>query len=161
MNIFYLHHCPEQCAKWLCDRHVVKMILETAQLLSTAHVVIDGNQVAYKATHLDHPSTLWVMEAQDNYRWAYRHLQALIEEHQYRYPSSPLHKTARHLEGLSEPPRGIKLTKRTPIKLAMPLILRTLFDGVNAYREYYSIYKRKFKDGRDATWTRRSPPDWF
>ena len=56
MNIFYLSRDPVEAAKLQCDRHVVKMILETAQLLSTAHVELDGEQVAYKATHKNHPS---------------------------------------------------------------------------------------------------------
>ena len=60
MNLFYLHRDPVEAARMQCDRHVVKMILETAQMLSTAHIELDGIQVAYKATHKNHPSTVWV-----------------------------------------------------------------------------------------------------
>ena len=60
MNLFYLHRDPVEAARLQCDRHVVKMILETAQMLSTAHLELDGKQVAYKATHKNHPSTVWV-----------------------------------------------------------------------------------------------------
>ena len=58
MNFFYLDDCPRRAAENMCDQHVVKMILETAQLLSTAHVELDGDQVAYKATHKNHPSAV-------------------------------------------------------------------------------------------------------
>jgi hypothetical protein len=60
MNLFYLHRDAYEAARLQCDKHVVKMILETAQMLSTAHVELDGQQVAYKATHKNHPSTVWV-----------------------------------------------------------------------------------------------------
>lgn len=161
MNVFYLSHCPIQCAQWMHDRHVVKMILETAQLLSTAYVVIDGNQVAYKPTHSDHPSLLWAIESRANYEWLYRHFVALIDEHQHRYPKSSIHKSARYCGVLKVPPKGLKGTRRTPIKLAIPLPLRLMYSGTEAYIEYYRQYKRVDKDGREARWTNRQPPEWF
>ena len=48
MNLFYLHDNPKDCANMHVDKHCVKMILEYAQLLSTAHRVLDGNQVVGK-----------------------------------------------------------------------------------------------------------------
>lgn len=161
MNVFYLDHCPTQCAQWMHNRHVVKMILESAQLLSTVHVLVDGQQVAYKATHKNHPSTLWAMESQQNYLWLFEHFKALIAEHQHRYPKSKLHKSARFLEVLSVVPKGIKRVKRTPIKLAMPDILKAQYSGPEAYRKYYRFYKRVDKDGKKATWTNRPVPEWF
>ena len=67
MNIFYLHKDPKTCAEMHCDKHVVKMVLEYAQLLSTAHRVLDGDEWAdkaqlYKATHKNHPSAIWARE---------------------------------------------------------------------------------------------------
>ena len=161
MNIFYLDECPWVCATLMHNRHVVKMPLETAQLLSTAHVEVDGRQVAYKSTHKAHPSAIWTMEAKENYLWLYEHFKALITEHQHRYPMSNLHKSARFLEALAEPPQGITRVKRTPIRLAMPEILKAQYSGVEAYRKYYRIYKRVDKDGRKATWTERPVPQWF
>lgn len=161
MNIFYLDKCPVQCAHWMNNRHVVKMILESAQLLSTCHVLVDGVQVAYKPTHLSHPSTLWAMEAQENYQWLFNHFVALIKEHQHRYPNSKIHKSSRFLDVLSQTPKGIRRVKRTPIKLAMPDILQAEYKGTEAYKQYYKIYKRKDKDGKAATWTNRPVPDWF
>lgn len=91
MNIFYLHNDPTECAKLHADKHVVKMILEYAQLLSTAHRILDGHEVIeqtangrrikrwklesdldkvlYKSTHSNHPSAIWVRQNQQNYIW--------------------------------------------------------------------------------------------
>lgn len=159
MNIFYLHKVPRIAAQYHNDRHVVKMILETAQLLSTAHVEIDGVMVAYKATHVNHPSAIWVRESIHNYNWAYQLLAALLDEYTYRYGKT--HATARHLEALSKAPQGIPKVPATPIRLAMPEALKSLYTGVEAYRMYYSLCKRVFADGRPATWTKRPKPEWF
>ena len=69
MNIFYLTHNPMECAEQHCDKHVVKMILEYAQLLSTAHRLLDNNQKVYKTAFKNHPSTIWTRENKSNYRW--------------------------------------------------------------------------------------------
>ena len=106
MNLFYLSRDPVEAARLQCDKHVVKMILETAQMLSTAHLELDGTQVAYKATHKNHPSTVWVRSSFHAYRWAWRHLRALGAAYTERY--GKVHKTiAAHLESLSVPPASI------------------------------------------------------
>ncbi len=106
MNLFYLSRDPVEAAHLQCDKHVVKMILETAQMLSTAHIELDGTQVAYKATHKNHPSTVWVRSSFHAYRWAWRHLRALGEAYTERY--GKVHKTiAEHLDNLSIPPANI------------------------------------------------------
>ena len=71
MNIFYLHDDPVTCAKMHCDKHVVKMIVEYAQLLSTAHHVCDGEPKihCYKATHKNHPSAVWARANKHNYNY--------------------------------------------------------------------------------------------
>ena len=96
MNIFYLHSDPEMCAKWAVDSHCVKMILEAAQLLSTAHRVIDGLETEgksasgrrkkvwvlpedrdfklYNATHVNHPSAVWARQSNNNYNWLWCYL---------------------------------------------------------------------------------------
>ena len=93
MNIFYLSNDPAECARFHNDRHVIKMILETSQLLSTAHRVLDGTlsvgrsasgrkktsyvlmdqrePVLYSATHINHPSAIWVRQSYANYVWLY------------------------------------------------------------------------------------------
>ena len=91
MNIFYLDSDIDTCAEMHCDKHVVKMVLEYAQLLSTAHRVLDGieyieiqnnrrvvrwrlsdlsmESMIYKATHINHPSAVWVRSSIDHYNW--------------------------------------------------------------------------------------------
>jgi hypothetical protein len=93
MNIFYLDRDPYEAARLQCDRHVVKMILETAQLLSTAHHELDGESPAYKATHKNHPSAVWVRSNPRHYRWTHQHLIALGSEYERRYQK--VHKTIR------------------------------------------------------------------
>ena len=106
MNLFYLSRDPVEAAHMQCDKHVVKMILETAQMLSTAHLELDGNQVAYKATHKNHPSTVWVRSSLPAYRWAFQHLMALGDAYTKRY--GKVHKTIdEHSDALSVPPRAI------------------------------------------------------
>ena len=90
MNIFYLHEDPKTCAEMHCDRHVVKMILEYAQLLSTAHRILDGNEWAdeaklYKATHKNHPSAVWARKSAGNYVWLNKLFQELCKEYTKRY----------------------------------------------------------------------------
>lgn len=106
MNLFYLDRDPVEAARLQCDKHVVKMILETAQLLSTAHVELGHESPAYKPTHKNHPSAVWVRSSFKAYRWAWRHMRALGDEYTKRY--GKIHKTiAEHLDSLSVPPSNI------------------------------------------------------
>ncbi|AHK11934.1 DNA binding protein [Vibrio phage CHOED] len=161
MNIFYLHDNPTMCAMLMNDQHVVKMIVETKQLLSAAHWELDGFCKAYKRTHVNHPSAIWVRESRANYDWLYQHLLALVNEFWYRYPDSTAEKTRLHLEVLRKAPRRLTGTTLTPIRLAMPDYLKALYSGPEAYRMYYSIHKRVQNDGSPFTWTRRPVPEWF
>ena len=90
MNIFYLSPCPKQSAKDQCDKHVVKMILESAQMLCTAHRFLDSSEWAdeaglYKMAHKNHPSSIWVRSSVHNYTWLYVHMVALMNEYTNRY----------------------------------------------------------------------------
>lgn len=161
MNIFRLHDNPIMSAMLMNDQHVVKMILESAQLLSTAHWVLDGHCKAYKQTHVNHPSAVWVRQSRANYEWLFKHFVALIDEHQYRYPNSPLHKSAQYVDVLKKAPRNLSGSQETPILLAMPDYLKSSYSGVQAYRMYYSLFKRVRKNGKPYTWTNRPVPDWF
>ena len=107
MNIFYLDSCPREAARMQCDKHVVKMILETAQLLSTAHHELDGESPAYKPTHKNHPSAVWVRNSLQHYAWTVSHLYELGREYKRRYGKT--HKTIReHLMSLRRPPRALQ-----------------------------------------------------
>ena len=86
MNIFYLHEHPQLAASYVYDKHKVKMILESAQMLCTAHHVFgNGHNVPYKQAHLNHPSTIWVRESTHHYYWLYEHMLALGNEYTKRY----------------------------------------------------------------------------
>jgi len=138
MNIFYLDECPVEAAKLQCDKHVVKMILETAQLLSTAHAELDGESPAYKPTHKNHPSAVWVRSSASAYRWTVDHLWALGSEYQRRY--GRVHKTiAEHFVSLYALPVALQgdSTPFTPPPQCMPDECKHPHTVI-AYLEYYN-----------------------
>lgn len=92
MNIFYLDKDPVKAAKLQYNKHVVKMILESAQMLCTAHHSIMGEDanVPYKRAHVNHPSTIWVRQNSRNYYWLYNHMLALGTEYTKRYGKTHL-----------------------------------------------------------------------
>ena len=86
MNIFYLDKCPYKAAELQYNKHVVKMILESAQMLCTAHHHYNlFTDVPYKKAHYNHPSTIWVRQNKNHYRWLYNHMIGLGEEYSDRY----------------------------------------------------------------------------
>ena len=85
MNIFYLDKDPVKAAQVQYNKHVVKMILESAQMLCTAHRYYGNEDVTYKTAHLNHPSTIWCRQNKYNYMWLYRHMIALGNEYTKRY----------------------------------------------------------------------------
>jgi hypothetical protein len=86
MNIFYLDEDPVKAAKVQYNKHVVKMILESAQMLCTAHHHFGhGDNVPYKKGDINHPSTKWVRENSLHYDWLYEHMIALGNEYTKRY----------------------------------------------------------------------------
>ena len=102
MNIFATDPDPTVCARQHCDVHLIKMVTETAQLLSAAHIVCDGVQVAYKKTHHNHPCAVWVRASAHNYRWAYTLLCCLLDEYTYRFNKK--HATERFRKALAKTP---------------------------------------------------------
>jgi hypothetical protein len=91
LNIFYLHEDPRKAAEYQYNKHVVKMILESAQMLCTAHHHYgDGDNVPYKKAHYNHPSTIWVRENSLHYDWLYEHMMALGDEYTRRYGKTHL-----------------------------------------------------------------------
>lgn len=153
MNIFYLDQNPIIAAWYHCDKHVVKMILETAQLLSTAHHHYgSATSEMYKPTHRNHPSAVWVRESRANYMWAWRLFSALCAEYTERYGKT--HKTSRLLKALFNRPDGIPTARMTEPPQCMPDEYKG-DDTVLAYRSYYRGDKRRF-----ATW-KTHEPDWF
>ena len=176
MNIFYIDKDPVQAAEWMVDKHVVKMILESAQLLCTAHRFLDGTEyvdatsgrrikrwmlsdaresVLYSATHINHPSAIWCRQSVENYNWLADHLFALLNEYTHRYNKQ--HK----IEGdisymLQSPPVNLKEYDATPMPSAMADEYKVSQDPVVNYRNYYKIGK-----ARMHKWTNRQPPEWI
>lgn len=143
MNIFYLDPDPVIAARMQCDKHVVKMTLETAQILST---VMGG---PYKPTHQRHPSVLW---AATQLHWVYDHFRALLSEYHWRYDR--IHKCAEIVHQLPLLPQKINAWADPP--QCMPATYHRA-DTVAAYRAYYRGDKARF-----AKWQRgRAAPDWF
>jgi hypothetical protein len=186
MNLFILSTDPVEAAQMQCDKHVPKMLVESAQMLSTAHRVLDGKLTKrpsksgktmvkywdlyegaddleaellyYKAVHVGHPCTKWSMESDSNYRWHWEHMKALADEYTYRYNKT--HKTQREvLWPLQSPPRNIPKGPMTPFKLAMKDFPECIVPGnpVQSYRNFYQTKQHRFK----MVWSKRSTPEWF
>lgn len=176
MNIFYLDESPKTCAQQHVDKHVVKMIIEYAQLMSTAHRMLDGKeyiddssgrrikrwkhpsdnmeQVLYKASHINHPSAVWARETAANYMWLYSLWKELCEEYTYRY--GKVHLTQQKLESiLSNAPSNIDDSEMTEVPQAMPDDVKTS-NSIEAYRNYYMRYKSYM-----GKWKKRNIPTWF
>ena len=111
MNIFYLHECPDKAARLQYNKHVVKMILESAQMLCTAHHCYGDKyqveNVPYKQAHLNHPSTVWTRRSKSTYMWLYNHMMALGDEYTKRYGKTHLSIT-KCKDFLAVPPRHIQ-----------------------------------------------------
>ena len=155
MNIFYLHKDPAKAASFFYNRHVVKMILESAQLLCTAHVMLDGDDanVPYKVTHKNHPSAVWARESADNYSWLYFHMLALGEEYTRRYGKK--HLTILKCSGpLGKLPGGILNTGPTPMPQCMPDQYKVPDNSVEAYWNYYEAEKVNVKNANESIITR-------
>ncbi len=159
MNIFYLDSCPVKSAQYLCDKHVIKMTLESTQLLCTAHHYYPNNneylENIYKSTHKQHPCSIWVRNDGMNYKWLENHAYALCYEYQFRYEKR--HKCADMLDYLRENPLDLDSVSFTEPPKAMP-ILYQLPDTIEAYRFYYKQNKLKNVDCR---WTKREKPEWL
>lgn len=157
MNIFYLHDDPKLCAQAHCDKHVVKMIVETAQLLSTAHHVLDGNtgKAIYKPTHPKHPSAIWCRETDSNYVWLWCLLVSLCKEYTHRYGKIHKCQWSGVVKELMTLPSNIKRGDFTQPTPAMPDNYKTV-DSIESYHNYYNGSKASF-----AKWTNRPIPSWF
>ncbi len=155
MQIFILDKNPKTAARMLCDKHVVKMIVESAQIRSTVHHILDSKHkhLVYKKTHEKHPCVLWAKESKENYLWLLNHLHALIEEYEYRYNKN--HKTLEIKKILETIPKNISSIGLTTFAQAIPEEYRQK-NAIKAYREFYKKEKSHF-----AKWTRREPPNWF
>ena len=155
MNIFYLSTDPEKAAKYMYNKHVVKMILESAQLLCTAHIISDGENanVPYKVTHKNHPSAIWARESVANYQWLYNHMMALGEEYTRRYGKK--HLTILKCSGvLSKAPANVTKSEFTEMPQCMPDQYKVPGNSVKAYWNYYEAEKVNVKNANESIITR-------
>lgn len=154
MNRFVLDKDPQIAAQYHCDKHVVKMILEEAQMLSTVHrqCGYDGDEL-YKSTHKHHPCTVWAGETTSNYSWGYSLFVALLNEYTFRY--NKIHASYRLLDALAYPPSAVPIGELTEWPQAVPEDVRCE-DPVEAYRAYYRKHKAHF-----AGWRVRDVPEWW
>jgi len=155
MNIFYLDKNPKICAKYHNNSHICKMTIESAQLLCTAHRLLDNNdnELLYKATHKNHPSAIWVRQSKQNYLWLYELFIQLSKEYTLRY--NKVHKTYTKLKDiLAVPPLNIPDTDFIEPPLCMPDECK-LEDTVESYRNYYMTEKRNI-----AVW-KTEKPYWY
>ena len=152
MNIFVLDNDIERCAQYHCDQHVVKMILESAQLLCTA-LNKKGFSTPYKSTHAKHPCVLWVEESYENFAWLKNLALALNTEYRFRFEKDSDHKSISVINQITS--FEYKNQGLTDFAQAMPDGYKIPGNAVQAYRNFYVGEKMKF-----AKWTKRSVPEW-
>jgi len=140
MNIFYISTDPQQAANWMVDKHVVKMVTESAQLLSTAHRILDGIEVSGKSK-TGRNVKRWVLnDSRDPDRYG---------------------KTHKCFEGdlaymLSSPPNNLKNYEWTKMPSAMADEYKISDDPLTNYRHYYKVGKSHLH-----AYTNRQPPEWI
>lgn len=152
MNIFYLDCDLTKCAQYHCDKHVVKMVLESAQILCTV-MHENGMRAPYKSTHVKHPCVIWAGLSLDNWLWLKAFALELNKEYQYRFDHQEPHKSALVIDALQSPPIAAGgITDRPQV---MPAEYQVVGNPVAAYRQFYLGEKRRL-----LKYTRRSLPDW-
>lgn len=180
MNIFYLDRDPKTCAEMHLDKHVVKMILEYAQLLSTAHRVLDGKvytaktaagrnidrylledspleSLLFKASHIKHPSAIWCRANVQNYMWLAELLEWTCVEYTHRYGKVHSVEQSGLMQALKNNfPKNLPIGPFTDPPPAMPDDCKVSGNSLASYHKYYLEKKRPF-----AKWTNRPMPDWF
>jgi len=183
MNIFYLDRNPSVCAEMHNDKHCIKMILEYAQLLSTTHRFLDGTvtegkspsgrkritytlndkreNILYSATHINHPSTIWVRQSDANYVWLTNLLHELCREYTYRY--GKIHKVEASLllsVLKSCLPKNIPIGVFTEPTPAMPDEVKVKGSSLQSYHNYYYHNKKHLWSWKGKI-NSREQPKWL
>jgi hypothetical protein len=167
MNLFLLSWDVETCARWHCDKHVVKMILELVQMLYTSwHINADhvpgcapicrstGLRGYRKLSNPNHPMAKWVRASRWNYLFTVRLAAALCLEFNHRYAHH--HGCTKHVVWLARHVPPFVDLERTPIPQCMPDRYKSDTCPVQGYRNYYLGDKARF-----AAWSKRPEPDWW
>jgi hypothetical protein len=153
MNIFVLDWNHKTCARYHNDKHVVKMILETAQLLCGAHWAT-GGEAQYKLSHKNHPCAIWVREDLNNYMWLCELGINLCWEYKHRYGKT--HKSYDVIMWCCDNHPKIPRNQLTEPPMAMPDQYKVPGNVIQSYRNYYMGEKAGF-----ANWKNREVPKWF
>lgn len=182
MNLFYLDNDIDKCAEYHVDKHIVKMILEAAQIICTnlwvdktfGYVPRAMNKeenaaltqyrrdvkagmeryFPYMPTMHNHPSTIWARTSLENFYWTHCYAHALAEEYRYRYGKD--HKSFWEVINKLPEPKHMKDIGFTTFGLAMPDELKDYDNPIDSYRKYYMLDKGTFAD-----WKFRNKPDWW
>lgn len=165
MNIFVTSSCPVESAVSLDNKRLIKMVLETAQLLSAAVNLSAGDKVAiYKTSHKGHPCTLWAKQSRGNFNWLMAHGYALGEEYTSRYDKQ--HKSVLAIKDIEDRNliEHIPDGPQTPFancaaNVSLGVCFKHVKDVHQAYRQYLAI--RWSNDKRHPTWTNRQAPSWI
>ncbi len=152
MNIFAVDTDPKIAAQQLCDKHVVKMILESAQMLCS---VFPNGDAPYRRAFYNHPCTKWARESAENYEWLLDHAYAMCQEYTRRY--GKVHKSLDAISWCGSNYHKLNIPRKglTKFAQAMPEQYKNSC-GVTAYRSYYNGEKAYF-----AKWSKRETPSWF
>lgn len=158
MNIFYTDKDPKVCAESLCDKHIPKMVLESAQLLCNS---LPAELTPYRRVHQSHPCSKWVGYSNKNYEWLLMHSVALCDEYEFRY--GKVHKCLDIISYCYDNFHSIKFESEELTEHALAIKknvypeLLALNDTILAYRLYYFFDKKRF-----AKWNKgRLPPNWW
>ena len=156
MNIFVLDQDPVLAASYMCDKHVVKMILESAQMLSTVHHLSNNphNLPLYKKCFVNHPCTKWATESSANYEWLVLHARSLCHFYSKRYERN--HKSESLINEMFQMRPDFINKELTPVAQARPDTYKVTRDAVRADRASYGGEKSKF-----AKWSCNPCPFWY
>lgn len=159
MNIFYLHSDPAKAASYFYDKHKVKMILESAQMLCTAHHCYGNDyqkaNVPYKQAHLNHPSSIWARQSIATYKWLYDHMIALGQEYTKRYGKEHL-TIIKCRDFLATPPKYMQSYDWCEPPQCMPDEYKVPNNSVLAYWNYYEQDKYKIANKNEQKIVRPS-----
>lgn len=155
MNIFFLDTCPFKAGKEHCDKHIVKMILEYGQMLSTAHRILDNNNhpLLYKKAFINHPMTIWVRQSFHHYIYLYNLWTECLHEYRRRY--AKVHKAEEMMILLSKCPKNLKSEIWQNPPQCMPEIYKRK-NYIAGYRAFYLGEKSRF-----AKWKTTKIPTWY
>lgn len=166
MNLFILSLSFKECAEYMFDKHISKIILEAVQMLCTTKRLLDPDHddtifPLYKIAHKNHPVTIWMRQSYENYMWTIQLVEAMHEEWKYRYnhPADKFHKSyivAMYLKKNPPSPNKFPTVGLTRFALAMPDEYKCE-DAVESYRRYYQSEEKQ----KLASWKKREKPEWY